>query len=564
MFLGSRRRLALVVGSQSEALVARSNGEALLSCLPDRPGPVDVSDLVGEQRLLVEVRDLLVEGPGDCIPVDVADQSAQGLLLNPTAAVARSALEAALAAAHQAGAVLVVHVLAHGSRQQRDPSAPVRHLLHVWDTLAEPVDDEPESRGWDPYDDVRRRLPHCPGLAGLVLVVDACWGSWSTATVASWSGVRGGLLSAVLAASEDTPAWDACLTRTVREVLASGLTAVECARKALLPELLVGDIQPVAAQRCPDQVPRVSGFESGNPVLYLGRNIAADVEAARLGLDGATSGLMLRLTRYYTEHAIAPLHEAVKSSRVVCVVGDAGTGKSTLAAALRSPPEESEVPIGLVQAAAFVAATPGVTELAASLQGQLGQLPGFQQAAQRFQRENRHRWDQLDVWQQDIIGPLSLYHSPVRVLIDGLDQLDGTEHDQPLRRALTTLLKEAPNVSLVLLSPSDPHLSGAAVMHMPELAETTARRYLEAKGVDAIDHDRLVNVAAGRWLVLDMAAGSTSTGARSLEGLYDEILDRARKATGPLVDDVLAVLAAAGSGPVLPFDVLEAALHPQP
>lgn len=33
---------------------------------------------------------------------------------------------------------------------------------------------------------------------------------------------------------------------------------------------------------------------------------------------------------------------------------------------------------------------------------------------------------------------------------------------------------------------------------------------------------------------------------------------------GPVVGLVLGVLAAAGSGPVLPFDVLEAALHPQP
>ncbi|HEX6025121.1 MAG TPA: hypothetical protein VFZ00_24225 [Solirubrobacter sp.] len=44
--------------------------------------------------------------------------------------------------------MLVVHVLGHGRGVQHDPSHEVRHLLHAWDTVAEPVDEEPESRAW--------------------------------------------------------------------------------------------------------------------------------------------------------------------------------------------------------------------------------------------------------------------------------------------------------------------------------------------------------------------------------------------------------------------------------
>ena len=210
-----RRRLALVIGSQCKALQE-------LSFLPVGPGPMDVRALPGDRRLLVELRDVLVDGPGDCDALTELDGlSGPGLLLNPTAVQARAALQAAMSAAHDAEAVLVLHLLAHGTGRQDDPADPVRHLLQVWDTVADPLDDEPESRGWNPYADIKRRAPHCPRLAGLVLTVDTCRASWAKTAIDSWSGVRGGLLSAVLAASGDQPAWDACLTRSVIAALRS-------------------------------------------------------------------------------------------------------------------------------------------------------------------------------------------------------------------------------------------------------------------------------------------------------------------------------------------------------
>src|SRR5262249_714511 len=151
------------------------------------------------------------------------------------------------------------------------------------------------------------------------------------------------------------------------------------------------------------------------------------------------------------------------------LVGEAGSGKSTLAAALRRVPEDSTVPIGLVQAAAFVSAVSSVGELARSLSAQLAQIPGFERAAERFERENRDRLDALDIWQRELIGPLGALRQPVRLLIDGIDQLDGTVDENPLRRALLELVETVDRASLVLTRRRDPQLPGWIVVEMPTL-----------------------------------------------------------------------------------------------
>ena len=177
------RRLALVIGSQCAALDQ-------LSFLPADAGPVEIGRLPGPQRLLVRLRDLLVAGPGECTAVEVAGQSDPGLLLNPTKATADAALTEAIRQAHQQEAVLVVHFLGHGTGQQADPAAPAQHLLHVWDTVATPIDTEPESNGWDPYQLIARRRLHASGMVGLVLLVDACRAAWAKQQVDAWGGVR--------------------------------------------------------------------------------------------------------------------------------------------------------------------------------------------------------------------------------------------------------------------------------------------------------------------------------------------------------------------------------------
>jgi transposase-like protein len=306
------RRLALVIGSQCPAL-------GMLSFLPAGSGPVELAGLADSQRLLVRLWELLVAGVGECAPVLVPGQSGPGLLFNPTKAIADAALTAALSQAHRHQAVLVVHFLGHGSGWQTDPAAPARHLLHVWDTVAEPIDTEPESNGWGPYELVARRQPHAKDVVGLVLLVDACRAAWAKQQVDAWSGVRAGLLSAWLGSSGDHNAWDGCFTRTLVRLLEQGVAASEHPRRLLVPELLPTDLEPLVTRACPRQAPRLGGYESHNPVLVLARNRRASELAAELGLDGLTETLLLRLTNDYVSFAVAPVAQALGEARVVVV-----------------------------------------------------------------------------------------------------------------------------------------------------------------------------------------------------------------------------------------------------
>jgi hypothetical protein len=447
-------RLALVIGSQCAALDQ-------LSFLPADAGPVEIGRLPGPQRLLVRLRDLLVAGPGECTAVEVAGQSDPGLLLNPTKATADAALTEAIRQAHQQEAVLVVHFLGHGTGQQVDPAAPAQHLLHVWDTVATPIDTEPESNGWDPYQLIARRRLHASDMVGLVLLVDACRAAWAKQQVDAWGGVRSGLLSACLVSSGDQKAWDACFTRALLRWLERGVAAAEHPRGIVVADLLPVDLHPLAANDCPSQEPRLGGYEHHNSVLVVARNRWAGALAAELGVDGVTETLLLRLTEDYVSFAVQAVTDAARAARVVAVIGGPGSGKSTLAAALRRPPSD-DVPLAVVQAVAFVATAAAVPELARVLRGQLDRLPVFPDAARRYQRANSARWDALDVWQQQVTGPLSVYPDPVRLLIDGLDQLDGRPEQPAVTRALTELITQPGlgHVSLLVTGRTRPALQG--------------------------------------------------------------------------------------------------------
>ena len=562
------QRLALVIGSQCQALGS-------MSFLPEGPGPVQLEALRPKQRLVVGLRDLLVDGPGRCAPVRVRGTSAPGLLVNPTKAVADAALTAALGQAHTHEAVLVVHFLGHGTRFEADRDRPARrqHLLHVWDTVADPIDTEPESNGWDPYQLVERRMPHTKKMVGLVFLVDACYASWAKQQLDTWSGVGGGLLSAWLGASGDQQAWDGCFTKTLIRVLERGLDAAEHHRGLLVPELLVTDLEPVMAAYCPRQGPHLGGSASHNLALKVARNRRASELRASLGLDAASEAVLLRLTSRYVTFATDIVEDAIRASRVVAVIGRAGTGKSTLAAALRHPPPgNDDVPLALVHAVAFVAADSSVPGLAHTLRAQLDRLPAFPEAAarfERFERANAARWDTLDVWQQQITGPLTHYHPhPVGLLVDGLDRLGGQPGYPTVRRALAELIADSNlgHVKLVLTSRFRPALEGIRVIEMPALDDATAGHYLGRQDLDEGAISRLVKIADGNWLVLELAADAiASTGAPPgnlpalYTDLYTDLLARVRRRNGS-ADAVLAVLAAAGHGAMLPFDLLCTAL----
>jgi hypothetical protein len=555
------RRIALVIGSQCAAMPE-------LSFLPSGDSELDVAVLGGEARLVVRLRDLLLEESGGFEPLEVEGVTAPGLLLNPTQAQADGVLFAALQRAHEEEAVLLVHFLGHGVGYRGGPGgAPARHLLHVWDTVAEPGDTEPESKGWDPYGLINRRRSHVPEIVGLILVIDACYAAWAKPTVDTWGEVAGGLLSAWVAASGDEQAFDACLTRTTVELLEHGLEADQHPRGVLVSELTVAELEAVAGSQCVNQRPSVGGYQSHNPVLHLGRNRRAEALGDELGLDSATRDLMLRLMEDYVDVTLTPVLAQVNGHRVVGLIGAAGTGKSTLAAALRNPPGSSTVGSGsYVQAAAFAATTDSLRDLGADLHPQLARLPSFAAAAYRYRQENAGRWDTLDPWQRQVTGPLTLIDQPVRILVDGLDQLEQGVNGPAIRRALRDLIEDErlSHVSLVVTTRQVPDLPGLVPVPVPVMDEDAATRYLTRREVPPERYHQLVRLAEGNWLVLKLLADLAGTHgggvASDLQGVYDALLQEVRSRHGQLVDVVLAVLAAAGSGPVLPLDLLNAAV----
>jgi NACHT domain/Tetratricopeptide repeat len=556
----SGRRLALVVASQCEALPE-------LAFLPQGGEPVDLGLLPRDRRLVLRLRDLLTGPAGDFDPVDVEGMTGPGLLVNPTQAVADAVLLAALRLAHERQAVVLLHFVGHGAAYLRDPADRARHLLHVWDTVAEPTDTEPESRGWDPYGLIDRRRGHCRDIAGLMLLVDACRASWAAPQVAGWGGVSGGLVSAWLAASGDESAWDGCLTKTLVGVLERGLAADEHPRGLLVAEVTVTDLELVAEAWCTNQRPGLGGYQSHNPVLHVGRNLQADVLADELGLGATDRALRLRLIADYIDVSVAAVEDAVGSSRVVAVVGGPGTGKSTLAAALLSPPAHAKgVAFGLVQAAAFVSTAVSVPDLARVLHPQLSRLPGFEAAARWFRTANAERWELLSPWEQLVTGPLEGFRQPVRLLFDGLDQIAGRPQHAEVVRALADLVADPAlgHVSLMLTGRTVPEVLKAATVAVPELQDAAVVAYLSRRGVPTARHGRLAELAEGNWLLLKLLADLETTREGAAEDadwntVYESVLGAMRSRHGLVADALVSVLAAADVGPVLPFDLLTAA-----
>src|SRR4029453_18811090 len=180
---GHGTRLALVVASQCQNML----DPPFLP--PKRPlSALRAEALPAERRLVLELRSLLVDGPGRYEPARHGEDDgpavwAPGLLLNPTRAQAAPGLRAAMREAHEREALLLVFYVGHGAHYQADPAQPVHHFLQVWDTAEWPAGTAEPDNGWDPYDTIDALRPACPHITGLILIVDACFGSWAVQRV---------------------------------------------------------------------------------------------------------------------------------------------------------------------------------------------------------------------------------------------------------------------------------------------------------------------------------------------------------------------------------------------
>ncbi len=547
----SNRRL-LVIGSQCEAL-----GEGYrLKFLP---------------RAAEELYTVMTDPDlGQCLPA----RPEGGLLIDPTVAAVKTAIREAFRRASDDGSTLLLVFIGHGTYVGND------YFFLPLDAASAP---DPDS-GIHVVQQIDYAYRAHPSIDGLVLLVDTCHsGLAAKRAAAQWVGeYRRGEEAArklrfeiLTASAPDREAWDGCFTHTVTHCLRQGLDDVPT------EELRCQDVERIVRRKCmPRQLPQFLAFTPSVPVvsdagLWLARNVArsrpawagtwAGDEIARLTADFQPTPML--------ERAVA----ASGAHRSVALVGVAGTGKSTLAAALLRPEVgEGAVPAGFAHAVAFLSGGLSTSDLARMLVDQLDRaVPGFAAAREDYlgalTEDERRR---LDALQRDVLGPLRrlrpVKETAVRILVDGLDQVPSAG-EVSIREALGELAvgPGLDHVRLICTARPDTDVPGGShVLRVDKADDALLGAYLTRRGVAPGLHAAIVARAGGSWLVaskladLALAAPGQAPDAlpSSLGAIYAEYLrragatatDRWRRELRP----VLGLLAAAGVGPILPLALL--------
>jgi NACHT domain/Tetratricopeptide repeat/Caspase domain len=537
------RRRALVIGSQCAALPG-------LSFLP---------------QVAQELAGVLCDPErGGCIPA----LPNRALLVDPTVEEADQAIEAAMASASVAADTLLLAFVGHGE--------------HVGDNFYL----LPTDAAWPP--DSRRAvllatriqelLARHSGLDGLVLLVDACHSGLGALEAAEdWPHTiaQAGGRFEMLTSADDREAADGCFTTTLTELLQLG----EPSRGE---SLRCADAKELVQQACGKQVATWLAFDGrrftrqGDAGLWLGRNRARRAGLAPLAGTPAW-GQVEQLTAWFERTPqLDQLYDRARQARCVALVGPAGQGKSTLAAALaRSELADDLLPPRFLHALVF--ATPATLEadLAAELAGQLAlTVDGFQAAASAFKTQTPAEVLAGLGPLEQLLGTLTLLATtrPVRLAIDGLDQLT-RQAAPPVDVALRTLAGDPQlgHVRLLVTARPDATLPpGAVPLELDRVDREHLERYLRRRGVPEPLVTPVSQQAEGNWLVArllaDLAAEGDLPAGQLPAGLQDAYRQELRRAGSHDPDrwaqqlrPVLAVLAAAGAGPVLPMALLCAA-----
>ncbi len=257
----------------------------------------------------------------------------------------------------------------------------------------------------------------------------------------------------------------------------------------------------------PQLIPQLSAHNSGNH-LRLGRN-NSKVPGDVFWRDSPGRVQILERTEYYQPTAgLAELVAASQAHRIVIVTGEAGVGKSTVAAALARPEiTEGLVPPGFAHAVAVLGTTTNPRNLAVDLQGQLRRsLAGFGDAVETCQRSvPQAEREKLGFLAQMVLRPLDyLDRAPdVRIVLDGLDQLpDG------MRRQLRANLAEAPDHLRLIMTARDdtPDCPDGQVIRARQADRAVLGRYLEGRAIPEDAREAILDRAQDHWLIARLLA----------------------------------------------------------
>ncbi|WP_433201981.1 tetratricopeptide repeat protein [Nocardia sp. CA-107356] len=451
--------------------------------------------------------------------------------------------------------------------------------------------------------EIQERLNDAPALDGLIVLIDACeTGEGVRGAARRWpeaSGPNGRV--ELLVATGNGPAYFGCFTRTIITTFGKG---VPHGGESLLPSDLVRPLR-----QCPALEPQSFSFTSGirtasgDPGLWLVPNVARREDAVS---GSAAAGFIDQLIHglVISEPLRQRLVQVVDGGgdRLRGVVGPAGCGKSTLLATLIRPgwvtyaPDVTMHPMDAlsikadyITAAVILDVTSSLESFTAELAEQLGKrLDGFKTATRMVEfdlaEQDSSRLDQFDI---KILRPLARLDSskPVHILVDGLD------HPKRGSRALLSYavaeLTRRPELAQVHLIVGIREGTGvedsSLLAHMRRIelpAPTTsdiANTVAAARGRTEQTNWRewidglLQQTPTGGWLLarllieihsdissadLDRGIGLDTLVRRRVR----DAVDGADPGTAHAVSALLAILVAAGAGPVLPLELLERAL----
>ena len=477
-----------------------------------------------------------------------------GLVIDPTVAEAKDAIGTAFERAANDGATLLLAVIGHGEQVTEDGD------FYLLPTDARvPPRDETALNLVNLVKGLRREFE----TDGLVVLVDTCYSGTGAVTAGkAWPSMSlGEFRFEFLAATADRPAFDGCFSKSLIRWVQRGM-------RGGLGDLRCEAVRMALAERCPNQRAQHVSFQS-DPGLFLAHNRAPEVVAnPAAGTPSADNAE--RLTAWF--QPTADLERVVEFSErhpLVAVVGDAGAGKSAIAAALIRPEvAPGIVPLRFAQAVLFASESSTPTQVAIDLSGQLGRsVRGFTELARTFERTaSEEEWNGLDALHRQVVGPLTLHKGgPVRIVIDAIDQLP-EDSSAPVRAALPVLADMG--VRVVVTARPDAWLPERTEQVRLRAAEDAAvGAYLEVRGIGGDMAGEISALASGNWLVVSLLAGLVSASGFDVAGLsasWRSIYDVALSSIGASDSEtwqnqfrpILTVLAAAGTGPVLPMALL--------
>ncbi|WP_410870356.1 tetratricopeptide repeat protein [Nocardia sp. A7] len=326
----------------------------------------------------------------------------------------------------------------------------------------------------------------------------------------------------------------------------------------------------------------------GDPGLWLVPNWArADAVTGR-----PSAGHVNQLTRdlFITKEVRACVRQIVtgEPERLQLVIGPAGSGKSAIMGMLIRATERKTIPVDFICAAVFLDAASGPESVAEELATQLTRtLDGFKEASATTARtltENQQR--SLGAFDRMVTLPLAAVRTdePFHIIIDGLDQPD-IGNRESLIDAISAMTTNAQLPDLCVIVgvregtgvEVDPRLGHGSTVRigLPSTqvvmeAVAQQRKDLARTEIGAVTspHGSIV----GGWLIArllteisqlppEWSADDSSTLSRAISQRIEDAsaLPEHSVISTERVHEFLAIVAAAGVGPVLPIEVAHAA-----